>query len=210
LQPLLLKAEVPVVVRDLMKTPEMAMDLPLKATLDMAESDLSFAREFAPEVVRSVPAKMRLNAKVGGTVKEPLIDSALDVDVTEVGFVSADMPSVREVKMRVRTHDRKAVIEADGQPALRPEGDGAGGAGVSQSYLQPTSERGHRLRWKFEGRACQWLGGGGAWSRLSRSEFTAECDERGETERAAATAAAFHIEGEPEGGAATDVEGLDL
>ena len=26
----------------------------------------------------------------------------------------------------------------------------------------------------------------------------------------AATAAAFHIEGEPEGGAATDVEGLDL
>jgi hypothetical protein len=111
LQPLLLKAEVPVVVRDLMKTPEMAMDLPLKATLDMAESDLIFAREFAPEVVRSVPAKMRLNAKVGGTVKEPLIDSALDVDVTEVGFVSADMPSVREVKMRVRTHDRKAVIE---------------------------------------------------------------------------------------------------
>jgi autotransporter translocation and assembly factor TamB len=111
LQPLLLKAEVPVILRDLMKKPEMAMNLPLKATLDMAESDLSFAREFAPEVVRSLPARMRLYAKVGGTVKEPLIESALDMDVTEVGFVSADMPSVREVKVRVRTKDRKAVIE---------------------------------------------------------------------------------------------------
>ncbi len=111
LQPLLLKAEVPVVVRDLMKKPEMAMGLPLKATLDLPESDLSFVREFAPEVVRSLPARMRLYAKVGGTVKEPLIESALDVDVTEVGFVSADMPSVREVKVRVRTKDRKAVIE---------------------------------------------------------------------------------------------------
>jgi hypothetical protein len=111
LQPLLLKAEVPVVVRDLMKKPEMAMGLPLKATLDLPESDLSFVREFAPEVVKSVPAKLRLNATVGGTVKEPLIESALDLDAVEIGFVSADMPSVREVKVRVRTHDRKAVIE---------------------------------------------------------------------------------------------------
>lgn len=111
LQPLLLKAEVPLVVRDLMKNPDSAMDLPLKATLDMAESDLSFLREFAPEVVKSVPAKLRLNARVGGTVKAPLIDSTLDLDALNVSFVSADMPSVRNVKVRVRTKDRKAVIE---------------------------------------------------------------------------------------------------
>lgn len=111
LQPFLMKAEVPVVIRDLMAKPALAADLPLKATLDLAESDLSLVRDLAPELLRSVPAKMRLNAKVGGTVKAPLIDSALDVDVPEVGFASADLPSVREVKVRVRTHDRTVRLE---------------------------------------------------------------------------------------------------
>lgn len=111
LQPFLLKAEVPMRVRDLMKNPDLAMDLPLKATLDMAESDLSFLREFAPEVVKSVPAKLRLNARVGGIVKAPLIDSTLDLDAASVSFVSADMPSVRNVKVRIRTKDRKVMIE---------------------------------------------------------------------------------------------------
>jgi hypothetical protein len=111
LQPLLMKAEAPVVIRDLMAKPALAADLPIKATLDLAESDLSFVRDFAPELLRAVPAKMRLNAKVAGTVKAPLVDSALDVDVPEVGFASADLPSVREVKVRVRTHDRAVRLE---------------------------------------------------------------------------------------------------
>jgi len=111
LQPLLMKAEAPVVIRDLMAKPALASDLPIQATLDLAESDLSFVRDFAPELLRSVPAKMRLNAKVGGTVKAPLVDSALDVDVPEVVYASADLPSVREVKVRVRTHDRTVRLE---------------------------------------------------------------------------------------------------
>jgi hypothetical protein len=111
LQPLLMKAEAPVVIRDLMAKPALAADLPIKATLDLADSDLSFVRDFAPELLRSVPAKMRLNAKVGGTVKAPLVDSALNVDVPEVVFASADLPSVREVKVRVRTHDRTVRLE---------------------------------------------------------------------------------------------------
>ena len=111
LQPFLLKAEVPMRVRDLMKNPDSVMDLPLKAALDMAESDLGFLREFAPDVVKSVPARLRLNAKVGGIVKAPLIDSTLDLDAASVSFVSADMPSVRNVKVRIRTNDRKVVIE---------------------------------------------------------------------------------------------------
>ncbi|HBJ87221.1 MAG TPA: hypothetical protein DDZ88_25870 [Verrucomicrobiales bacterium] len=111
LQPLTLKAEAPLVVSDLIKKPGTALDLPLRATVDMEESDLSFVREFAPNVVRSVPAKMRLNARVSGTVRAPLIDSIIQIDVPEVGFVSSDMPSVRDVKVHVRTHDRKATIE---------------------------------------------------------------------------------------------------
>ncbi|MBE2283700.1 MAG: translocation/assembly module TamB domain-containing protein [Prosthecobacter sp.] len=111
LQPLTLTAELPVKLPDLMKNPDLAMNLPVKATLDLPESDLGFVREFAPDVVKSLPAKLRLHATVGGTVKEPLIDSSLDLNAPEVGLMSADMPSVRDVRVKVRTHDRKATIE---------------------------------------------------------------------------------------------------
>lgn len=111
LQPLTLKATVPVVLTKLMKQPELAMDLPLKATLDLPESDLSFVREFAPDVVRSVPAKLKLHASVSGTVKAPLIDSALDMNAPEIDFLSADMPSVRDLRVKVRSHDRKVTLE---------------------------------------------------------------------------------------------------
>jgi autotransporter translocation and assembly factor TamB len=111
LQPLTLKAAMPVVLTKLMKQPDLAMDLPLQATLDLPESDLNFAREFAPEMIRAVPAKLKLHASVGGTVKAPLIDSALDLNASEIDFVSADMPSVHDLRVKVRTHDRKATLE---------------------------------------------------------------------------------------------------
>ena len=111
LQPLTLKAAVPVVLTKLMKQPDLAMDMPLQVTLDLPESDLNFVREFAPEMVRAVPAKLKLHASVGGTVKAPLIDSSLDLNAPEIDFVSADMPSVHDLRVKVRTHDRKATLE---------------------------------------------------------------------------------------------------
>lgn len=110
-QPLTLKATVPVVLTKLIKEPSLAMDLPLKATLDLPESDLSFAREFAPEMVRSVPAKLKLHVSVGGTVKAPLIDSELDLNAPEIDFVSADMPSVHDLRVKIHSHDRKVTLE---------------------------------------------------------------------------------------------------
>lgn len=111
LKPLLLAAEVPLVIGELMKQPDFVKALPVKATLDMEESDLSFVRDFAPDLLKSFPAKLKLNAKVAGTVMEPLINAALDLSAPEVAFVNADMPSVRDVKVRVRTHDRLVMIE---------------------------------------------------------------------------------------------------
>lgn len=111
LPPLTLKAEVPVALTKLVKEPALVMDLPLKATLDLPESDLSFAREFAPEMVRSAPAKLKLHATVGGTVKAPLIDSAINLNAPEIDFVSADMPSVHDLRVRIHSHDRKVTLE---------------------------------------------------------------------------------------------------
>jgi len=111
LQPLTLKAEVPVVLADLVKQPKRVMDLPLKATLDLPESDLSFAREFAPEIVKSAAAKLQLHATLGGTVQAPLLDSVLNVNASVIDFVSAEMPSVRDLRVKINTHDRKATLE---------------------------------------------------------------------------------------------------
>lgn len=111
LQPIKLKAELPLAVADVMQKPESLMDAPIKASLDQASSDLSFVREFAPELLKSIPAKMELHASISGTVKAPLIDSSLKLDAPEIGFINADMPSVRDVHLRLRTHDRQAFLE---------------------------------------------------------------------------------------------------
>ena len=111
LKPLTLKAEAPVVLADVLKKPDLAMALPLKAALDLPESDLSFVREFAPAIVRSVPAKVKLHATVGGTVKGPLIESVVDLNASGIDFVSADMPSVRNLRVKLHTHDRKVTLE---------------------------------------------------------------------------------------------------
>jgi autotransporter translocation and assembly factor TamB len=111
LQPLTFKADVPVELVKLTKEPASAMNLPLKATLNLPETDLSFAREFAPEVVRSIPAKMKVHVNVGGTVKAPLIDSVIDLNAPEIEFVSADMPSVRNLRVKIHSHDRKVTVE---------------------------------------------------------------------------------------------------
>lgn len=111
LQPIKLKAEMGLNPAAAAKNPDVVLNSPIKATLEQAPSDLGFLREFAPDMVRTLPGKMELNARVSGTVKAPLIDSNIQVDIPEVGFVSADLPSVRDVHLRLRTHDRTATIE---------------------------------------------------------------------------------------------------
>lgn len=111
LQPIKLKAEVPLNPAEAIKNPDVVLNAPIKATVEQAPGDLSFLREFAPDTVRSLPGKMEINARVSGTLKAPLIDSFINMDIPEVGFVSPSMPSVRDVRVRVRSHDRTATID---------------------------------------------------------------------------------------------------
>lgn len=111
LQPLTVEAQLPLDVDALAAKPALVYDTPLKVTLRMAESDLGFVRDYAPDMIRSLPAKLRLNADVTGTVAKPLIKAAVDLDVSEVSWAKADMPSVRDVKVRLRANDRILNIE---------------------------------------------------------------------------------------------------
>ena len=111
LQVLTVDASLPFDVDAIVKKPASLNDTPLKVTVRMAESDLGFLTEYAPDMIKSLPAKMKLDADVTGTVAKPLIKAAVDLDVPEVSWTKADMPSVRDVRVRLRVNDRKLNIE---------------------------------------------------------------------------------------------------
>jgi len=111
LQPLTVDAAMPFDVDAILKKPNLLNDAALKVAVRMAESDLGFLREYAPDMIKNLPAKLKLNADVTGTVAKPLIKAAVDVDAPEVSWAKADMPSVRNVRVRLRVDDRKLNIE---------------------------------------------------------------------------------------------------
>lgn len=111
LQPLTVEAEMPLDVDAIVANPKLVNDTPLKVAVRMAESDLGFLNEYAPDMIRSLPAKLKLNADVAGTVAKPQIKAAVDLDLNEVSWTKADMPSVRDVKVRLRVNDRLLNIE---------------------------------------------------------------------------------------------------
>jgi len=111
LQPLTMEAQLPLDVSAVAAKPSLANNTPIKVTVRMPESDLSFIRDYAPDTIRSLPARLKVNADVTGTVGKPLINAAVDLDVSEVSWTKADMPSVRDVKVRLRAKDRVLNIE---------------------------------------------------------------------------------------------------
>lgn len=111
LQPLTLKADVPVKLPEVARKPALAMNLPLKATLDLPKSDLSFVREFAPEIVRAVPGTVSIQTRIEGTVKSPRLQSSIDLHVPEVAFVQPDMPSVRDVHVHLRGDNQRVTLD---------------------------------------------------------------------------------------------------
>ena len=111
LQPLTVNVFVPLDIDALVKKPALINDVGLKIAVRMAESDLGFLREYAPDTIQSLPVKLKLNADVSGTVSKPLIQAAVDLDAKEVSWFKADMPSVRDVRVRLRVSDRKLTIE---------------------------------------------------------------------------------------------------
>ncbi len=111
LQPLTVQANAPVDVAALAKNPQLAKEVPLQVAVRMGESDLGFVREYASDLIKSLPARLKLSADVTGTVSKPAIQAAVDLDVPEITWAKADMPSVRDVRARLRMQDRLLKVE---------------------------------------------------------------------------------------------------
>jgi hypothetical protein len=111
LQPLTVEGDLPLDVAALAKSPKLLNETPLKFSVKLPETDLSFLREYAPDMIRSIPARAKIDVQVMGTVGKPVVKGEVDVDVKEVLWAKADLPSVRDVKVRIVANDRKITLE---------------------------------------------------------------------------------------------------
>lgn len=111
LQPLTVEGDLPLDVAALVKSPQTLNETPLKFSVKLPETDLSFLREYAPDMIRSIPARAKIDAEVTGTVGKPIVKGEVDVDVTEVVWAKPDLPSVRNVRVRIVGNDRKITLE---------------------------------------------------------------------------------------------------
>jgi hypothetical protein len=111
LQTLTFEAGAPLSLSELIAEPDAMMDTPIEAKLNLPRSSLGFLKQLAPDVLESLPLTLALNAQVSGTASAPKVNAALDADAPEIQFAKADLPSVRDVKVRIRSEDSLVRIQ---------------------------------------------------------------------------------------------------
>lgn len=111
LKTLTIEGDIPLDVAALVKQPQSLNDSPLQFSIKLPESDLSFVREYAPDLIRALPARLKIDASVTGTVANPILKGGLNLDVSEITWTKPDLPSVRNVRARIQAQDKRIAIE---------------------------------------------------------------------------------------------------
>lgn len=106
-----LKAAMPVDLRAVLADPGGLMLVPIEASLRVPETDLRFVKQFAPALLAAVPAVLRLEADLSGTLQRPSLRAMVDLDADEILLINQDLPSVRNVRVRLRSEDQLIRIE---------------------------------------------------------------------------------------------------
>lgn len=111
LQPLTFSADVPLALAQVLRQPDTLMDTPVEAEMKLPKSDLSFLKQLAPDMIEDLPLTLSIDVDVSGQLKEPKIQAAIDADAKDITLSSADLPSVRDVKVRIRSEDSLVRLE---------------------------------------------------------------------------------------------------
>lgn len=111
LQPLSLTTALPLAPTALKQPAAAWMQLPVEAQLQLPESDLGFLRELAPDLIRALPLRARIEARLRGSLAEPRLQAAVDLDAAEILWQRPDLPSVRDLRLRLRSMDRRLTLE---------------------------------------------------------------------------------------------------
>lgn len=110
LQPLTLAAGLPLDLPALLADPKSATALPLSAEVKLPASSLAFLPAWVP-ALRSVEGTAAANFTVTGTVGKPVWKGGATVTAAQASFDSSSLPTVKEVKLRVRADERRFTVD---------------------------------------------------------------------------------------------------
>jgi len=110
LKPLTLTASAPMDPAALMADPKRAASLPLSAQVRLPASSLSFLPAWVP-ALRSVAGTAAADFTVSGTVSHPVWQGGATLQATEALFTSASLPTVKDLKVKIRADERRMTLE---------------------------------------------------------------------------------------------------
>lgn len=110
LQPFTLEAQAPVDAAALVRNPAGAREIPLTGRLRLAQSSLAFLPGWVP-AVGSVRGTATFEATIAGTVGRPRWQATGSVNVPEARMAGAALPSIRDAVVRIRSDEKRIIIE---------------------------------------------------------------------------------------------------
>ncbi|SKB04070.1 Autotransporter translocation and assembly factor TamB [Prosthecobacter debontii] len=111
LKPLTLEGDLPLDLVALLESPNRLQETPLKFSVKLPESELDFVQEYAPDMIRSFPGRAKVDMQIEGTLAKPVIRGDVDIDVKEIAWNQPDLPSVRDLRVKIRADDRRILVQ---------------------------------------------------------------------------------------------------
>ena len=119
IQPVTLAAQMPFNVSQVIANQKLDEQTPINGKIEMSRSSINFAREFVP-ALRQLDGSMAINVNLGGTVANPALSGAADMNIVVARFENPTLPALSNFKAQLNF--RENVLRLD-----RFGGDMAGG-----------------------------------------------------------------------------------
>ncbi len=119
IQPISITAQLPLNVSKVLANKRLDEQTPVSAKVEMPRSSINFVREFVP-ALRQLDGSIALNVNVGGTIANPALSGAADMNILMARFENATLPALTNFKAQLNFRDNTLRFDRFG-------GDLAGG-----------------------------------------------------------------------------------
>lgn len=109
-EPLTTSADLPVDLVALLKDPTALTNAPLRAEIDLPDSDLDIVRSFVPAIAE-IDGKIGVKVSVGGTIAKPDYHGALTLQASRILATTPGAPELRDVSARFALAGQNVSIE---------------------------------------------------------------------------------------------------
>ncbi|MGB8343192.1 MAG: translocation/assembly module TamB domain-containing protein [Chthoniobacterales bacterium] len=119
IQTVQIDARLPLDISRMLEKRKLDEQTPISAKVQMPRSSINFVREFVPGL-RQLDGSLGLELNVGGTIAQPVLRGAADMNINVVRFENPTLPALTNFKGQLNFHDNTLSFERFG-------GDLAGG-----------------------------------------------------------------------------------